>query len=232
VRLPVASIRVPPGRRELGDLKRLAASIHRDGLRHPVVVDDDHTLVAGRRRLLACELLGWTEVDARYVGALSEAELRAIGLEEILQRRRLSPEERSRTLDTLVRVVEGIVLAERLAEGGTPVPTCPSSQDPVPLRLIADRVGYSPATLCRARQHVAALDREPLLRGLSRRRALRRAVGGAGTSRPGAGRRAAVPRRPEEGTAPARQPLAATELHRRGSACAPAGARRATEELR
>jgi hypothetical protein len=131
--------------------------------------------------------------------------------EGILQRRRLSPEERSRILVALVGVVEGIVLAEGLAAGGTLAPTCPPSRDRVPLRLIADRIGYSPATLSRARQHVAALDREPLLRGLSRRRALRRAADGAGTVRPGAEWRAAVARRTDEAAEPARQPVAATE---------------------
>ena len=66
--LPVSSIRV--GRRfrkDLGDLDSLKASIVHLGLLHPVVVDEKSALIAGFRRIRACEALGWSEVPVRVV---------------------------------------------------------------------------------------------------------------------------------------------------------------------
>ena len=42
-------------RRDSGDLDSLSASIERDGLLHPVVIKPDGQLVAGERRLRACQ---------------------------------------------------------------------------------------------------------------------------------------------------------------------------------
>ena len=57
----ISDIRVGPRhRRDHGDLAGLAASIAEVGLLHPVVVRDDGTLIAGERRLRACQQLGWT----------------------------------------------------------------------------------------------------------------------------------------------------------------------------
>jgi ParB family chromosome partitioning protein len=54
-------------RRDLGDVDSLARSIDQIGLLHPVVVRSDGTLVAGERRLAACQQLGWTEIPATIV---------------------------------------------------------------------------------------------------------------------------------------------------------------------
>ena len=50
-------------RRDMGDLAALAASIAEIGLLNPITVDEDGRLLAGARRLAACKLLGWTEVE-------------------------------------------------------------------------------------------------------------------------------------------------------------------------
>jgi ParB-like chromosome segregation protein Spo0J len=66
--LPIDSIIVGNRhRRDLGDVNELARSIETVGLLHPVVVTRDNRLVAGERRILACETLGWTEVPVRFV---------------------------------------------------------------------------------------------------------------------------------------------------------------------
>ena len=54
-------------RKDLGDLKVLAESIESVGLLHPVVVTPDQRLIAGQRRLRACESLGWTEVPVTVI---------------------------------------------------------------------------------------------------------------------------------------------------------------------
>ena len=49
-------------RKDLGDLQTLAKSIQEIGLLQPIVVNQDNELIAGKRRLEACKLLGRTEV--------------------------------------------------------------------------------------------------------------------------------------------------------------------------
>ena len=58
-------------RKELGDLKSLAASIDEVGLLHPVVVTLEGVLIAGQRRLEACKLLGKINIPVTVI-ALDE----------------------------------------------------------------------------------------------------------------------------------------------------------------
>lgn len=77
-------------RKELGDLRSLADSIKEVGLLHPVVVTPEGRLIAGRRRLAACELLGWDEVPVTVVDLLQAAQGEA---HENLVRKDLLPSE-------------------------------------------------------------------------------------------------------------------------------------------
>lgn len=54
-------------RKEIGDIKALAASIKHLGLLHPIVIDAEHHLIAGQRRLEACKSLGWDQVPVHVV---------------------------------------------------------------------------------------------------------------------------------------------------------------------
>jgi ParB/RepB/Spo0J family partition protein len=66
--MPTADIRVGERhRRDMGDIASLAASITDVGLLHPVVIREDGTLVAGERRLRACQSLGWKEIPVTVV---------------------------------------------------------------------------------------------------------------------------------------------------------------------
>jgi ParB-like chromosome segregation protein Spo0J len=69
VEAPCAQIRIGERhRRDLGDLKGLAASIEKDGLYQPVGITPDYQLVFGERRFRAiCDELGWPTVPARIV---------------------------------------------------------------------------------------------------------------------------------------------------------------------
>lgn len=44
-------------REELGNLEKLAGSLQKYGLVHPIVIDEDLKLIAGQRRLEAANLL-------------------------------------------------------------------------------------------------------------------------------------------------------------------------------
>ena len=77
MKLPLGAIRVADRhRRDLGDLRGLAASIAGIGLLHPIVVNPEHRLVAGQRRLEACRMLGWSEIPITIAASLVEAQAR------------------------------------------------------------------------------------------------------------------------------------------------------------
>ena len=54
-------------RKEMGDIKALAASIKHLGLLHPIVIDAENHLIAGQCRLVACQSLGWKTVPVHVV---------------------------------------------------------------------------------------------------------------------------------------------------------------------
>jgi ParB family chromosome partitioning protein len=54
-------------RRDLGDIPGLAESIREFGLLRPVLITPDDRLIAGRRRLEACKLLGWQTIPVNVV---------------------------------------------------------------------------------------------------------------------------------------------------------------------
>ena len=65
MRIPISEIKVNPGRRKAApaDVRELADSIAEIGLLNPVTVSQSRTLIAGRHRLEAAKLLGWTEIE-------------------------------------------------------------------------------------------------------------------------------------------------------------------------
>ncbi|MEM2125007.1 MAG: DNA methyltransferase [Candidatus Methanosuratincola sp.] len=77
-------------RRKVENIDKLAESIREFGLIEPIVVDRDLRLVAGERRLRACQLLDMTEIDAVFVDELDDWKRMAIELEENIQRENLT----------------------------------------------------------------------------------------------------------------------------------------------
>jgi hypothetical protein len=59
-------------RTDLGDLTDLMASIEELGLLQPIVITDDHELIAGGRRLEACRKLGMTEVKVTVAERITD----------------------------------------------------------------------------------------------------------------------------------------------------------------
>ena len=73
-------------RRELTDIDSLKASISAVGLINPIVIDREHNLVAGERRLTACLELGLSSIPAQYTDELDPTILHLIELEENVKR--------------------------------------------------------------------------------------------------------------------------------------------------
>lgn len=60
-------------RTDLGDLTDLMASIEELGLLQPIVITEDHELIAGGRRLEACRKLGMTDIEVTIAEHLTDA---------------------------------------------------------------------------------------------------------------------------------------------------------------
>jgi hypothetical protein len=162
VKLALDAIAVGERRRqEMGDVDALAESIGRYGLLHPVVIDADGQLVAGHRRLQACQMLGWAEVEVRSLGDLSESERREIELEENLRRKDLTEYERSRNLNELAATAAEVLTDEYWPDSGQKSrgqPKHPSSS-----RAVAKRIGVPRTTIQEAQTHVETADAYPFM---------------------------------------------------------------------
>lgn len=182
--LNISEIIIGERRREdMGDIKGLADSIRQYGLLHPVVVDDAKNLVAGGRRLAACKLLGWQEIPATLIRELSETELRVIEIEENIKRKDLTQIELSRNMVKLAEIKKPEIIEDSdprrespdrfLAQGAKNLggrPNKPDSQ-----QAIADAIGIPRRTLVEARQHVAAVDKYPVLEEFPKKKAIQTA---------------------------------------------------------
>ena len=102
-------------REDMGNIAELAESMGKYGLIHPVVLDADRNLVAGGRRLEAARVLGWTEVEVRFLGELSDRERRLIEVEENIRRKDLTEYERSQRLMELMEAVKEVTKEEPVA---------------------------------------------------------------------------------------------------------------------
>ena len=98
-------------RRLVSDIDKLAISIQKYGLLHPIVVNrKDMSLVAGFRRLEACKLIKWEEIDVTFKDQLSELEKKEIELEENIQRQELAWQEQcdsKKELDEIKKRIYG-----------------------------------------------------------------------------------------------------------------------------
>lgn len=164
--MSIADIRVGSRcRSEMGDIAGLARSIADVGLLHPVVVTPERDLIAGARRLAACQLLGWRDVPVTVV-ALEEV-LRGEQAENT-QRKGFTPTEAvaiGRALEPMVREQARERQAAGLLAGseGRPVPVNYRNGDTQgeAREIVARAVGMSGATYERARAVVAAAEADP-----------------------------------------------------------------------
>jgi len=86
-------------RTELGDIKEMAESLERNGLLHPIVLEDStNVLLAGERRFRAAESLGWEMIACTFKSDLNEADRKSIELEENIKRKDLTWQERADAL--------------------------------------------------------------------------------------------------------------------------------------
>jgi site-specific DNA-methyltransferase (adenine-specific) len=107
VKVSISAINIGDRKRPAGDVSELAESISRLGLLHPIVINDDMTLVAGLRRLEACKLLGWTQIEATRV-TLDDLRAELAEIDENLIREELTVLERGEQLARRKEIYEAL----------------------------------------------------------------------------------------------------------------------------
>lgn len=158
-------------RDEFGDMEALAGSIKEHGLLHPIVVDSDYNLIAGCRRLLACERIGLTEIEAKVLEDISEKELRVLELEENIRRKDLTELEKSKNLVELAEIKEQeLKEKEYFAESAKKSRGQPQKVNG--LKQVAEEIGVPIKTLHDAKQHVKAVEEFPPLADLPKYQAM------------------------------------------------------------
>jgi hypothetical protein len=135
-------------RTDHGDIAGLAESIAAVGLLHPVVITEEHQLIAGERRLAAVVELGWTEVPVTVVTLETAADALRAELDENTCRKPLTPVEASKA-----RERRAPLLAPKAKESqGTrtdlqPSPNLGGGSDRRTAKVAAIGTGYSGSTL-------------------------------------------------------------------------------------
>lgn len=113
--VPITSIQLTTRqRRDYGDVTSLAESLKKFGLIHAICLTEDNYLVAGGRRLQAARSLSWSTIPARVLPftssqletdetlkATAELLMREYELEENIQRKDLSWQERTKATEEI-----------------------------------------------------------------------------------------------------------------------------------
>lgn len=113
--IPINSITIANRiRKDLGDISTLAANISELGLLSPILVNKQHQLLAGERRLVACRELGWTDIPAIIMDTADAERELAVEFAENRYRKDFNREE---IVDTGIRLerLESVKARERQA---------------------------------------------------------------------------------------------------------------------
>lgn len=113
-------------RKDFGNLEELAEDIKKNGLINPLTVNGDYKLLAGERRLRACKLLGWNQVDVRVVKSNDEAHDLAVEMSENNLRRNFTGSELAEGIRRQM-ALESKKAKERMSEGGRGANICTPS---------------------------------------------------------------------------------------------------------
>lgn len=103
-------------RKDFGDIQELADDIKENGLINPPVVNKEYVLLAGERRLRACKLLGWPQVEVRMMDTRDAEHELNIEISENDVRKGFTKSERVDYIKRLLRI-EQAKAKERMSDG-------------------------------------------------------------------------------------------------------------------
>jgi ParB family chromosome partitioning protein len=144
--VPIASVRIGSGRRAVGDVSTLAASIEEVGLLCPITITQADDLIGGRRRLEAFRHLGRTAIPA-LVLRLSGLRAELAQIDENLIRSELTVHERGEQLARRKEIYETLYPETRSGVAGGKARQGAVNE----IRSFADdtarKIGQSPRTI-------------------------------------------------------------------------------------
>lgn len=91
-------------RKDFGDIEELADDISENGLINPPVVNKEYVLLAGERRLRACKLLGWPQIEVRMMDTRDAEHELNIEISENDVRKGFTKSERVDYIKRLLRI--------------------------------------------------------------------------------------------------------------------------------
>ena len=104
-------------RKDFGDIEELADDISENGLINPPVVNKEYVLLAGERRLRACKLLGWPQIEVRMMDTRDAEHELNIEISENDVRKGFTKSERVDYIKRLLRI-EQAKAKENMSAGG------------------------------------------------------------------------------------------------------------------
>ena len=160
--MDILSIRIEGRhRKDMGDIKALAASIAEVGLLHPVVVTPDGRLIAGQRRLEAVKSLGWQSVPVTVVDLQSIVQGEYA---ENVERKAFAPTE-AVAIGSTLEELEKQKARERLAVRSENFTEVNEAEKGRALDKVAATVGMSRPTYQKAKAVVDAAEADPVTFG-------------------------------------------------------------------
>lgn len=139
-------------RKDFGDIQELADDIKENGLINPPVVNKEYQLLAGERRLRACKMLGWPQIEVRMMDTRDAEHELNIEITENECRKEFTKTERLEYARRLARI-EAIKSKERMVAGRAVNPTADLPQGET-RNIVAAQLGTS-ATQLRREQFIA-----------------------------------------------------------------------------
>lgn len=104
-------------RKDFGDIQELANDIKENGLINPPVVNKSYELLAGERRLRACRMLGWPQIEVRMMDTRDAEHELNIEISENDVRKGFTKSERLDYIRRLLRI-EQAKAKDNMAAGG------------------------------------------------------------------------------------------------------------------
>lgn len=104
-------------RRDFGDIEELAQNIKENGLINPPTINKDYVLLAGERRLMACKMLGWSQIPVNMLDTKDTAQDLDVEMAENTMRRNFTGSELADGIRRQM-AIESERARERMAEGG------------------------------------------------------------------------------------------------------------------
>lgn len=139
-------------RKDFGNIQELADDIQENGLITPPVINKNYELLAGERRLRACKLLGWPQIEVRMMDTRDAEHELNIEISENEVRKEFSKSERAEYMRRLFRIEEAKA-KERMEN-----PTQNSSEGET-RQIVASQFGISHDTL---RKELAIADNKEM----------------------------------------------------------------------